>query len=126
MATTSGKSISGTSELSSDSFLESIKPSKNKKKCQIVNYSSSDKSGCLSLGVLKSQLLQKKVDKRLRELDQSSHCQRKEKFKSMKVATLRFRSSIKYIGHMKQFWVGLHFNMLTIIPVGSGVLSKYS
>ena len=60
-------------------FKASVIPSKNRKKCQIVNDSSSDVSDCPSLEVLKLQLLQKKVDKRLRELNQSSHCQGKEK-----------------------------------------------
>ena len=71
------------SELSSDTFLESVKPSKKSKKCEIVNDSSSDESDCPSLEVLKSNWLQKIVDKRLRELNQSSHSQGKGKFKSM-------------------------------------------
>ena len=54
------------------------------KKCQIVDDSSRDKSDCPSIEVLKSHLLQKKVDKRLRELNQSSHSQCKQKFKSMR------------------------------------------
>ena len=72
------------SELSSDSFLQSIKPSKKQKKSSTVNDSSSDECDCPSLEVLRSQLLQKKVDKSLRELNHSSHCQGKEKFKSMR------------------------------------------
>ena len=75
-------------ELSSDSFLKSIKPSKKQKKSSVVNDSSSDESDCPSLEVLRSQLLQKKVDKRLRELNHSSHCQGKEKFKCMRVVVL--------------------------------------
>ena len=73
----------------------------------------SDESDGPSLGVLKSYLLQEKVDKRLRELDQSSHIQGKEKVKSMGGggAILRFRSSTKYIGHMRLFWVGSHYIM---------------
>ena len=48
------------SELSSDSFLENVKPSKKSKKCEIVNDSSSDEIDCPSLEVLKSNWLQKK------------------------------------------------------------------
>ena len=54
-----------------------------------IHDSSSDESDCPSLEVLKSQLLQKKVDKRLRELNQSSHCQGKEKFKSMRGGSIK-------------------------------------
>ena len=53
------------SELSSDSFLESITCSKKEKRKHVVTDSSSDESDCPSLEMLKSYLLQKKVDKRL-------------------------------------------------------------
>ena len=73
---------SSSSELSSDSFLESITCSKKDKRKHVVTDSSSDESDCPSLEMLKSHLLQKKVDKRLRDLNQSSYGQGKEKFKS--------------------------------------------
>ena len=84
LSTTPGTAAPKSPELSSDSFLQSIKPSKKQRKTPIVNDSSSEESDCPSLEVLKSQLLQKRVDKRLRELNHSSHCQGKEKFKSMR------------------------------------------
>ena len=113
MASTPGSSTPKSPELSSDSFLQSIKPSKKQKKSkgQIVNDSSSDESDCPSLEVLKSQLLQKKVDKRLRELNQSSHGKGKEKFKSMRGAVLTCKLNTGFIGLMKQFWVGSHGNV---------------
>ena len=63
-----------TSELSTDSFLESVKSSrKSTKQSKVVNDSSSEDSDTPTLEMLRSQKLQKRVDKRVRELDQSSH-----------------------------------------------------
>ena len=72
VATSVRSSTPSTSELSTDSFLESIKSSK-RKKYQPVESSCDDPS----LEVLKSHHLQEKVDKRIKELVQSSHCQGK-------------------------------------------------
>ena len=83
MASTSRTS---TPELSTDSFLESVKPRKKSvKPCKVLNDSSSDDSDIPTLEMLRSQKLQKKVDKRIRELDQSSHFPgNDEKFKSQR------------------------------------------
>ena len=68
-------STPSTSELSTDSFLESIKSSSRKKYQPVESSSSSDESDDPSLEVLKSHHLQEKVDKIIKELVQSSHCQ---------------------------------------------------
>ena len=83
MASTSRTS---TPELSTDSFLESVKPSKKfGKSCKIANDSSSEDSDTPTLEMLRSQKLQKKVDKRIRELDHSSHFPgNDQKFKSQR------------------------------------------
>ena len=60
-------------ELSTDSFLQSIKPCKSKKTVPVLSSSSSDDSDEPSLELLKCSRLQRKVDKRLRDLSQSSH-----------------------------------------------------
>ena len=66
-------SLHSTSELSTDSFLESVKPSrKSTKQCKVVNDSSSEDSDTPTLEMLRSQKLQKRVDKHIRELDQRS------------------------------------------------------
>ena len=77
-------STPSTSELSIDSFLESIKSSKHKKYQPVESSSSSDECDDPSLEVLKSHRLQEKVDKRIKELVQSSHCQGKLKYKSQR------------------------------------------
>ena len=73
-------------ELSTDSFLESIKSSK-RRKCKSVpvnSSSSSNESDDPTLEVLKSHHLQQKVDKRIRELVESLHSQGNQKFKSQR------------------------------------------
>ena len=71
------------SELSSDSFLQSIKSSRKHKKCKVFTDSSSDES---DLTMLRSSSVQKKVDKRLKDLEQSSQATGKEgaRFKSLR------------------------------------------
>ena len=52
--------------------------------------------------------MQKKVDKRIRELKGDSHLSGTEcsgKYKSKRGGMLRFQLKIKYCGHMRQFWV---------------------
>ena len=77
-------STPSTSEISTDSFLESIKSSKCRKYQPVESSSSSDESDDPSLEVLKSHHLQEQVDKRIKELVQSSHCQGKLKYKSQR------------------------------------------
>ena len=62
-------------ELSTDSFLQTIKSHKKSKKQYKSNSSnsSSDDSDDPSLETLKSHRLQQKVDARIRELNHSSH-----------------------------------------------------
>ena len=103
-----GKSSSP--ELSSDSFLENIKPSKKQKKTHVVTDSSSDESDCPSLEMLKSHLLQKKVDKRLRDLNQSSHEQGKEKIKSMRGGSIDIQVKHKVHWPHEAIWGGSHSN----------------
>ena len=56
-----------TPELSTDSFLESVKSSKKlTKSCNILNDSSSEDSDTPTLEMLRSQKLQKRVDKHIR------------------------------------------------------------
>ena len=70
------------SKLSKDSLLESIKGSKVCKKPNgIETSSSSDDSATPSMALLKSRKLQKKVDKHVRELEQSSHVSDEETHK---------------------------------------------
>ena len=84
METTSARSTPK-SELSSDSFLQSIKSSQKHKKSRVFNdSSSSDDSDSPSLRMLRSSALQKKVDKRLKDLEQSSQATGKD--------SLRFKS----------------------------------
>ena len=73
-------------ELSTDTFLESIKSSKRRKSKPVPesSSSSSDESDEPTLEVLKSHHLQQKVDKRIRELVESSHSQGNQKFKSQR------------------------------------------
>ena len=60
-----------TPELSTDSSLESVKSSKKSTKpCEMLNDPSSEDSDTPTLEMLR---LQKRVDKRIRELDQNSH-----------------------------------------------------
>ena len=80
MATSVRSSTPSISELSTDSFLESIKSSKLKKYQSVASSSSSDESDDPSFKVLKSHHLQEKVDKRIKELVPSSHCQGKLKY----------------------------------------------
>ena len=78
----STRSSTPATELSTDSFLENIRSSK-RRKCKPVNSnSSSDESDDLTLEVLKSLQLQEKVDKRIKQLVESSHLQGNQKFKS--------------------------------------------
>ena len=72
------------SEISTDSFLESINSSKRRKYQPVQSSLSSDESDDPSLEVLKSHRLQEKVDKRIKELVQSFHCQGKLKYKSQR------------------------------------------
>ena len=69
-------------ELSTDSFLANIESCKSKKSKPVLSSSSSDDSDEPSLELLKSSRLQRKVDKRLRDLSQSSHSAGKLKYKS--------------------------------------------
>ena len=84
MATSARSSTPSTSKLSTDSFLENIKTSKQSTYHPVESSSSSEDSDDPTLEVLKSQHLQKKVDKRIKELVQSSHCQGKLKYKSQR------------------------------------------
>ena len=71
-------------ELSTDSFLKSIKSNKHRKCKPVSSSSSSNESDDPTLEVLKSHHLQQKVDKRIKELVESSHIQGKQKFKSQR------------------------------------------
>ena len=62
-----------TSKFSTPNSSSTVRKLKSKRKVQISSDSSSD-SDSLSLEVLKSPQLQKKVDKRIRELENSSQC----------------------------------------------------
>ena len=78
------RSSTPSTELSTDSFLENIRSSK-RRKCKPVNSSSSsDESDDPTLEVLKSHQLQQKVDKRIKQLVESSHLQGNQKFKSQR------------------------------------------
>ena len=66
------------------SFLENIRSSKHKKCKPVTSGSSSDESDDPTLEVLKSHHLQQKVDKRIKQLVESSHCQGNLKFKSQR------------------------------------------
>ena len=66
--------------------------------------SSSDESVSPSLSFLKSQSMQRKVDKRIRELNGCSHLSGTEcsgKYKSKRGETLMSQSKTKYYGHMR-------------------------
>ena len=80
----SQRSSTPSAELSTDSFLENIRSSKHKKCKPVSSSSSSDESDDPTLEVLKSHTLQQKVDKRIKQLVQSSQCQGKLKFKSQR------------------------------------------
>ena len=80
----STRSATPSAELSTDSFLESIKSSKHKKCKPVTSSSSSDESDDPTLEVLKSHHLQQRVDKRIKQLVESLHCQGKLKFKSQR------------------------------------------
>ena len=84
VANSTRTSTPSTSEISTDSFLESIKSSKRRKYHPVESSSSSDESDYPSMEVLKSHCLQEKVEKRIKELVQSSHCQGKLKYKSQR------------------------------------------
>ena len=84
MSTTDRHSTPERRELSTDSFLENIESCKSKKVKPVLNSSSSDDSDEPSLELLKSSCLQRKVDKRLRDLSQSSHSAGKLKYKSQR------------------------------------------
>ena len=79
------------SKLCRVSFLETIRVSKIcTKSSQIDSSSSSDESDTPNLELLRSRKLQKKVDKRVRELDQNSHDSGSvRKVKSKRGAVLR-------------------------------------
>ena len=62
-----------TSKLSTSSVMSSVKKVKSKRKSCVYTDSSSD-SDTPSLDVLRSPQLQKRVDRRIRELTHSSHC----------------------------------------------------
>ena len=80
----STRSSTPSAELSTDSFLENIKSSKHKKCKPIPSSSSSDESDDPTLEVLKSHHLQQKVDKRIKLLVESTHCQGNLKCKSQR------------------------------------------
>ena len=84
ISTTDSHSTPQKGELSTDSFLESIKACKTKKTVPVLSSSSSDDSDEPSLELLKSRHLQRKVVKRLRDLSQSSHSAGKLKYKSQR------------------------------------------
>ena len=84
MSATAVTSTPDKSELSSDTFLESIKSSKSKKSKYVSSSSSSDESDVPSLDLLKSSHVQKKVDKRIKDLNQSSRSAGKLKYKSLR------------------------------------------
>ena len=84
MSATAVTSTPDKSELSSDTFLESIKSSKSKKSKYVSSSSSSDESDVPSLDLLKSSHIQKKVDKRIKDLNQSSRSAGKLKYKSLR------------------------------------------
>ena len=84
MSTTAVTSTSDKSEISSDTFLESIKPSKSKKSKYVSISSSSDENDVPSLDMLKSSHVQRKVDRRIKDLNQSSCDIGKLKYKSLR------------------------------------------
>ena len=84
MSTTARTSTPDKPELSSDTFLESIKPSKSKKSKYVSSTSSSDESDVPSLEMLKSSHVQWKVDKIIKDLNQSSCTTGKLKYKSLR------------------------------------------
>ena len=83
MSTTTVTSTPDKPELSSHTFLESIKPSKSQKSKYVSSSSSSDESDVPSLDMLKSSHVQRKVDKRIKDLNQSSRITGKLKYKSL-------------------------------------------
>ena len=69
-------------ELSKESFLKSVKTSKNcKNLAQVATASSLGESDSLSVELLRSEYLQRKVDRGIRELEQGSHLPDKESHK---------------------------------------------
>ena len=64
--------------------VKNIGPCKSKKPKHVLSSSSSDNSDEPSIELLKSSRLQRKVDKRLRDLSQSSHSAGKLKYKSQR------------------------------------------
>ena len=84
MSTTAVTSTPDKPELSSDTFLESIKPSKSKQSKYVSSSSSSDESDVPSLELLKSSHVQSKVDRRIKDLNQSSRATGKLKYKSLR------------------------------------------
>ena len=84
MSTTAVTSTPDKPELSSDTFLESIKPSKSKQSKYVSSSSSSDESDVSSLELLKSSHVQSKVDTRIKDLNQSSRATGKLKYKSLR------------------------------------------
>ena len=84
MTTVSPPQKLSTSKLSTSSVMSSVRKVKSKRKSCVYTDSSSD-SDTPSLDVLRSPQLQKRVDRRIRELTHSSHCTGTdscEKFKS--------------------------------------------
>ena len=97
MSTAERTSTPQKQKLSTDSCCESVRQSKSKsctesiKQCKskrselISSSSSSDKSNEPSLSLLKSDYVQRKVDKRIRKLIQNSRCSGKLKYKDVDV-----------------------------------------
>ena len=112
-------SSSGNSKLSRNSdYLDQSKSTPSKKSKKIKKFVppsdsselSSDESVSPSLSFLKSQSIQRKVDKRIRELNGRSHLSGTEcsgKFKSKRGETWMYQSKTKSCGPMRQFWVDL-------------------
>ena len=82
MSTTARTTTPDKPDLSSDTFLESIKPSKKLK--YVSSSSSSDESDVPSLELLKSSRFQRKVDKRIKDLNQSSRSTGKLTYKCLR------------------------------------------
>ena len=68
----------------SKSCIESVKQSRSKRSEYVSSSSSSDESDEPSLSLLKSEYVQRKVDKRIRELNQNSRSSGKLKYKSLR------------------------------------------
>ena len=97
-------------ELSIDSFLENVPRSKKVvKKQRVVNDSSSEDSDTPSLELLRSQHLQKKVDKRIRDLDQCSQFPGKDTQSLIGGVGLILLSSTKYTGPVRRFFFFFFF-----------------